>query len=355
MSKINIIYLMPELKGASGGAKVIYNHSLLLNNLNKNIQSKVIHLKKKITYKLETSIVKKIKFFQNNKAGWDGTKMRVSKSFLPDKKWFNQKVYLGKDLKFNRISDFIIIPEIWSQFAIDLKLSKKKIKYAIFVQGFYHMNSSSNFSKIKSAYENANLILTDSEYSIKYLKEMFPKLKNRILRINFSIDSKKFKIKKKTNSITYMPRKLPDHSNLLNFYLKNLLPRNWKITSLNNISEKQLISSLSKSKIFLSFSNLEGIGIPPIEAALCGNKVIGYTGGGGSEYWKEPIFTKVENGEIGDFGKKVLINVKNYENNWIKKTKKDRNKLSDQYSKELEIKSLISFTKKVLKFFQNIS
>ena len=47
MSKINIIYLMPELKGASGGAKVIYNHSLLLNNLNKNIQSKVIHLKKK--------------------------------------------------------------------------------------------------------------------------------------------------------------------------------------------------------------------------------------------------------------------------------------------------------------------
>ena len=33
MKKINIIYLLPELKGASGGAKVIYKHSSILNNL----------------------------------------------------------------------------------------------------------------------------------------------------------------------------------------------------------------------------------------------------------------------------------------------------------------------------------
>ena len=29
-------------------------------------------------------------------------------------------------------------------------------------------------------------------------------------------------------------------------------------------------------------------------------------GGGGSEYWKKPIFIKVENGEIEDFAKKLL-------------------------------------------------
>ena len=351
MKNINIIYLLPELKGASGGAKVIYNHSIILNNLNKNITSTVIHLKKKISYKLETSISKKIKFLNKKEAGWNATKMKVSKYFLPDKKWFDQKINLGKNLNFDKNKDFVIIPEIWSQFAVDLNLSKKEINYAIFVQGFYHMNSSSNFSKIKNAYENAKLILTDSEYSIKYLKEMFPKLKNKILRINFSIDSKKFKIKSKTNLITYMPRKLPDHSNLLNFYLKNLLPNNWKLVSLNNVTEKKLIDMLSKSKIFLSFSNLEGIGIPPVEAALSGNKVIGYTGGGGSEYWKEPIFTKVENGEIGDFGQKVLLNIKKYNQNWIKNTKKERTKLSKQYSKKVEINSIINFSNRVFKFF----
>ena len=40
MEKINIIYLLPEMKGASGGAKVIYNHSLILNSLNKNVNSR---------------------------------------------------------------------------------------------------------------------------------------------------------------------------------------------------------------------------------------------------------------------------------------------------------------------------
>ena len=34
MKNINIIYLLPELKGATGGAKVIYKHSSILNKLN---------------------------------------------------------------------------------------------------------------------------------------------------------------------------------------------------------------------------------------------------------------------------------------------------------------------------------
>ena len=59
MKNINIIYLLPELKGASGGAKVIYNHSIILNNLKKNLSSNVTHLKKKLSYKLETSLIKK--------------------------------------------------------------------------------------------------------------------------------------------------------------------------------------------------------------------------------------------------------------------------------------------------------
>ena len=51
MKKINIIYLLPEMKGASGGAKVIYNHSSILNSLDKDISSSVNHLKKKLVIK----------------------------------------------------------------------------------------------------------------------------------------------------------------------------------------------------------------------------------------------------------------------------------------------------------------
>ena len=209
------------------------------------------------------------------------------------------------------------------------------------------MQSTNNFLKLKRSYDNAKIILSDSEYSIKCLKEMFPKLRNKITRVHFSIDEKKFRIIKKQNLITYMPRKLPNHSVLLLFYLKNLLPKNWKILALDNISEKKLIHLLGKSKIFLSFSNFEGIGIPPIEAALSGNKVIGYTGAGGIEYWKGKIFKKIENGEIADFGQKILEEIKNYDFLWIKKTQKERKKLAKQYSKELEKKSLGLLIKKV--------
>ena len=214
------------------------------------------------------------------------------------------------------------------------------------------MNSTNNFLNLKKSYENASLIITTSKNSVSYLRTMFPNLKKKILKINLSVDNNKFKIKKKSNLITYMPRKLPEHSNLLLFYLKNLLPKNWKILPLINVTEKKLIQSLSKSKIFLSFSNFEGMGLPPIEAALSGNKVIGYVGGGGSEYWTKPIFIKVENGEIEDFAKKIIRNIKSYKSSWVKDTKKSRLLLSKYYSKKSEKESLIFLSNKILKFFK---
>ena len=92
------------------------------------------------------------------------------------------------------------------------------------------------------------------------------------------------------------------------------------------------------------------MGIPPIEAALSGNKVIGYVGGGGSEYWKKPIFTKVENGEIEDFAKKIINSIKFYKTSWITNTKKNRLLLSNSYSKKLEKESLILLSNKILKY-----
>ena len=351
MERVNIIYLLPEMKGASGGAKVIYNHSLILNYIDKNISSKIVHLKKNFLYKLELSLAKKVKFFDKTYIGWDGKRMKISKKFKPKKDWYENKVFNSHNLNFDKKKDFIIIPEIWAHFATDLKFAENEINYAIFVQGFYHMNSTNNFINLKKSYEGAKLIITTSKYSLNYLRTMFPNLRKKIFKVNLSVDGNKFKIKKKSDLITYMPRKLPSHSNLLFFYLKNLLPKKWKILPLINVNEKKLIKSLSISKIFLSFSNFEGLGIPPIEAALSGNKVIGYVGGGGSEYWKKPIFIKVENGEIEDFAKKIIKNIKSYKDSWIKDTKNNRLHLFNCYSKKSEKESLILLSNKILKFF----
>ena len=196
MSEVNIKYLLPEMKGASGGAKVIYNHSSTLNNLTKNISSEIIHLKKKLSYKLQLSLSKRIKFFDIKYSGWDGKKMKISKQYRPKKDWHKNKIFVGDNLNFNNKKDFIIIPEICAHFAVDLKFAENKIKYAIFVQGFYHMNSTNNFFNLKKSYEDASLIITTSKYSVSYIKTMFPITSKKIFKVNLSIDSNKLKIKK---------------------------------------------------------------------------------------------------------------------------------------------------------------
>ena len=137
MKKINIIYLLPEMKGASGGAKVIYKHSSILNNLDNNISSSVNHLKKKISYKITTSLSKKIKFLQPKNSGWQGRKMKISKNFTPNDKWMTSKLVFGKSLNFNPKNDFLIIPEIWAHFAEDMQLKKKKNKICDICTGIF--------------------------------------------------------------------------------------------------------------------------------------------------------------------------------------------------------------------------
>ena len=44
---MNVIYLNTTEKGPSGGAKIIYQHSDIINNLGiKDIKSEVLHIKK---------------------------------------------------------------------------------------------------------------------------------------------------------------------------------------------------------------------------------------------------------------------------------------------------------------------
>ena len=114
---------------------------------------------------------------------------------------------------------------------------------------------------------------------------------------------------------------------------------------MHNLNEKQIFYNLSRSKIFLSFSNMEGLGIPPIEAAIAGNKVIGYHGRGGLEYWRKPIFTEIQHGNISKFIDEILF--------YIKKKKLGSNfsiarkKIIKQYSTYQEKEKLVNMIKKI--------
>lgn len=281
---INVIYLAPNSTkkggGISGGIKVIYQHSTLINELfGPGIQSSILHA--------------------------ENTDFSC--------KWFTHNARIKKDMIFSPSNDFIIIPEFWAE-RYGPQCIAKNIRYAIFVQGGYLFGMFHN-DDTKNVYRQAAFIITISNDATECCRLAFPELRNNIFRIHYHIDDKKFDARhiQKQNLITYMPRRLQKHSNIMLFFLKQHLPENWTITPIQDMNEQEVSELLKHSRIFLSFSELEGLGLPPIEAALSGNKVIGYTGEGGKEYWNPPIFTEILMGDIKTYVTTILSEIKKME------------------------------------------
>jgi hypothetical protein len=341
---MNIIYLNTVEKKPSGGAKVIYNHSSIINNLKiKNLTSEILHLKKTKISKLKTSL-KKIFNVRYLEYGWNFLDVSIFKNYKV--KWSNNLIKSRDKFNFDQKKDFVIIPEIWAHFAEDF-LIKKKIKYAIFVQNGYALNSTSNYKKLINSYKNSQFILSCSENISECIKIAFGIKDNKIFKINISVNSSQ-KFNKK-NIITYMPRKLANHSSNVLFFIKSHFPKSWVIKPIDRMNEAQVYEALKESRIFLSFSDMEGLGLPPIEAAILGNKVIGYTGQGGNEYWKRPLFQKIENGNIIKFCSTILKNINLINDQWINKTLKKRNILINKYSPIKEKEKILKMIKLISK------
>lgn len=336
----NIIFVSHAEKGPSGGAKIIYHYSEIINTL-KNFSSEVLHLKKKKISKFKTSIKKRFKLDSKTESGWQLNDITPVKQF--NYKWFNHKIKTRNYFNFDKKKDFVILPEIFAHMADDL-LIKKGISYAIFVQNGYVIKSTNNEAKLLKSYKGAKFILSYSNDITECVKLKFPKLKTKILKVSCALKIDNKKSKKKINLITYMSRKLPNHSNLVIDYLKSHLPKGWSVKNLNNLNENQTYKYLNKSKIFLSFSSFEGLGLPPAEAALSGNYVIGYTGEGGREYWTRPIFTKINSGNIISFVTEILKKINKIKTKNHFPYKKNM-KLIKQFSEVNELKNIKKFLK----------
>ena len=254
-----IIYGAPPSDTPAGGVKVIYQHSEYINSI--GFDSAIWH---------------------PNDENFQCT-------------WFANQIKKIKLEELRSETDLIVLPEIWasSHFAI---FKQAGFRVAIYVQNCYltHVNlNPDNFNAIQEAYKSADLVLSISQDSTEYLKEILKVPEEKILLQRYSINQDLFKIDTKQKIITYMPRKMADHSVRVVNALNNLLPSNeWKITP-----------------IFMAFSEFEGLPVPPVEAALCGNYVIGYDGQGGKEYWKHPNFERIEQGNIQSFVQTVLHRV----------------------------------------------
>jgi glycosyltransferase involved in cell wall biosynthesis len=318
---VMLTYLCPDAVKPSGGTKVIYQHVSHLNQMKSTLmRAQVFHAKTPAF-----------------RCSWDFLDLDFKKNFV-----------------FNPMQELYIVHEMWAAREAPL-IAKVGISYAIFVQNGYFMQRKASFEEAKFAYENATHILCVSEDIEKCIEFLFPALKKKIIRLSVSVDASLFKpAEVKENLITYMPRKLKKHADLVLFFLQGHLPPNWRVEAIDALSQSQVAEKLSKSKIFLSFSELEGLGLPPIEAALAGNKVIGYTGQGGREYWESPVFEEIDCGNILGYVSSILNNIKAWDENRIDQSSfsRIRKELDFKYNAKSEKLQLEKFINEVVDYFR---
>ena len=267
--------------------------------------------------------------------------------------WLSYEVVFRRELSIYPQDDLVIIPEgVTSHFAKTcLEIG---VSYCIYVQnGYlaYNDEAQSSRAELEFYYKKAEKILSISEDTTKTIKYLHPDLSSdKILRLFPKINSKLFYAQKnrKKKIITLMLRKLPLHAYILLYFLKHKLPQDWGIIEIDGKTEVEVAEILRESSIFLSLSDLEGFGLPPLEAAFCGNLVVGYTGQGGNEYFNEPIFRKVENGNFLDFSKKIIGAIEEVENGIYETTEyiNHLKGLQKKYSEEAYEEALIDFAKK---------
>lgn len=286
---VKLIWLCHPIKKAVGGVKVIYRQAELINQLLQPLghHSVVMH---------PNTLYFRVKWFDSS--------VPVERQFFKWR-WVGKPSLSRIDGCFDPQQHMVVIPELWARKYGD-QLARMGVPYAIYVQNGYYI-SKGDPAVLNTAYHAARCILTISDDATRCVAMAFPGVEDRILRVHYSVDAQRFNPHQpKENLITYMPRKLADHSSKVLFFLRNHLPAHWRIQPIDGLNETGVADLLQRSKIFMSFSHFEGLGLPPLEAALCGNQVIGYTGQGGNEYWTPEIFQAVESGDIVGFAQRIL-------------------------------------------------
>ncbi|WP_238555543.1 glycosyltransferase [Chryseobacterium sp. P1-3] len=117
------------------------------------------------------------------------------------------------------------------------------------------------------------------------------------------------------------------------------------------MNEQEVAQHLKESAFFLSFNHREGFGLPPVEAMACGCFVIGYSGQGGKEYFKEEFSCLIEEGNIIDFVEKIENHALEYTTNpnlFFEKGRIASQFVLDNYSLEHETKDWINIWMKII-------
>ena len=326
MTMRRAIFLCPADDAPTGGIKVIYRHAEIVDDL--GLDAYVLH-------------------------PFDHA-FRCS--------WFEHKTRLLRSLELDPRTDFVLIPEIWAPI-FGAQCLARGLRYGIMVQNGYLTHPvlpSLDASDNDEIYRRADLVLSISTDTTRMVALNYPDIDPaRVVPVQYSIgpafqDAAVGASRERL--ITFMPRKMSDDSARVGFALKKHLPSGWTIAPIHNMSEGECASVLSRSSIFLSFSDFEGLPLPPLEAAVAGNLVVGYTGQGAKEYWDEGIFHQIQQGDVISFVETVANLARRLDGDRVARDLigRRRRALAARYSCAAERSSLAALIERIDRTFATV-
>ncbi len=266
-------FIVPPMRRPAGGVQVIYQMVQAINEMTAGVRAEVV-------------VMEHI----HHVPGWFQAGQVAQR-----RRW-----------TFRADQDLIVVPEYAvARFVPELR--RPGLPYAIFVQNGYVIHKYGARVALEDAYRHADFILAISQDVIDCVACLYPQLPARVLRCSCVLDDLfQLTAQPKRNLICYMPRKLAEHSEFVVAGMRARLGPGWEIQAIDRLPLRDVATLLQQSRLFLAFGDQEGLQLPPLEAAACGNLVLGYHGEGGREYWHPPLFRPVEKGNLLVFIREAL-------------------------------------------------
>lgn len=266
---MTVYYVAPDYPIVAGGIKKLYDHVSLLTR--EGIESAIVH---------------------------GHGRFRLD--------WFSSdaRVIAADDVELSEY-DVVVIPEVLAQWSLSLPAGVPRV---LLVQNAYQVFRDHRrlIAGSQSPYRAPDVaaIACVSEDNSNVLARCFPDVASKIVRLRYGFDATELHAGDwpRGRRLGYMPRKRRDETDhVLGAMESQGLLEDWDVVPIEGVSYGEVADLLRSCAIFLSFSLLEGFGLPPAEAMLSRSLVVGYSGFGGDEYFRPEYCLPVRDGDVSSF------------------------------------------------------
>ncbi len=193
--------------------------------------------------------------------------------------WFESRamvVSYAQMVKYgDKSKDAVVIPDIWVKDAKDFKEFSNRF---VFCQNYGALDYAGAIAARRGI-----KFMTCGRYLSDKLRSEFGIESSRIYMPldDFFVPAES---RREPKRIMFLMRKEVEHARRVAQMLSSRFP-DFDVVGVGRVpTRRELAAEYQKSNIFLAFGYPEGFPFPPLEAMACGCLVVGYSGGGGSEF-----------------------------------------------------------------------